>query len=210
MFLKLHTSFVGLLLPPFIGMSSPLSCYLKKNPEAKLDEGDLTLMFCPLSHPIVGAFRVFWYESSPQVFVVVFPVCPYVDRCRDRSMVPVPAVRWKLPLHPRDRGVQDRGVQGLNEAKGSEVWQLRGHGGDNDIFPIGSMYGIYTYIWLIFMVNVGKYTIQGSSGFEMLGKWVITYNPQYTSSISEVTITKSKQLEPRMPHKNWNIHLHLP
>ena len=24
--------------------------------------------------------------------------------------------------------------------------------------PIGSMYGIYTYIWLIFMVNVGKYT----------------------------------------------------
>ena len=26
------------------------------------------------------------------------------------------------------------------------------------------MYGISTYIWLIFMVNVGKYTIQGSSG----------------------------------------------
>ena len=25
--------------------------------------------------------------------------------------------------------------------------------------PIGSMYGIYTYIWLIFMVNVGKYAI---------------------------------------------------
>ena len=24
--------------------------------------------------------------------------------------------------------------------------------------PIGSMYGIFTYIWLIFMVNVGKYT----------------------------------------------------
>ena len=26
------------------------------------------------------------------------------------------------------------------------------------------MYGIYTYIWLILMVNVGKYTIHGSSG----------------------------------------------
>ena len=26
------------------------------------------------------------------------------------------------------------------------------------------MYGIYTYIWLIFMVNVGKYTIHGSYG----------------------------------------------
>ena len=29
------------------------------------------------------------------------------------------------------------------------------------IYPIGSMYGIFTYIWLIFMVNVGKYTIHG-------------------------------------------------
>ena len=27
-----------------------------------------------------------------------------------------------------------------------------------------SMYGIYTYIWLIFMVNVGKYTIHGLFG----------------------------------------------
>ena len=30
--------------------------------------------------------------------------------------------------------------------------------------PIGSMYGIFTYSWLIFMVNVGKYTIHGSYG----------------------------------------------
>ena len=30
--------------------------------------------------------------------------------------------------------------------------------------PIGSMYRIFTYIWLIFMVNVGKYTIHGSYG----------------------------------------------
>ena len=28
--------------------------------------------------------------------------------------------------------------------------------------PIGSMYGIFTYIWLICMVNVGKYSIHGS------------------------------------------------
>ena len=33
-----------------------------------------------------------------------------------------------------------------------------------DVIPIGSMYGIFTYIWLIFMVNVGKYTIHGSYG----------------------------------------------
>ena len=30
--------------------------------------------------------------------------------------------------------------------------------------PIGSMYGVFTYIWLKLMVNVGKYTIHGSSG----------------------------------------------
>ena len=27
------------------------------------------------------------------------------------------------------------------------------------------MYGIFTYIWLIFMVNVGKYTIHGWYGY---------------------------------------------
>ena len=37
--------------------------------------------------------------------------------------------------------------------------------------PIASMYGIYTYIWLIFMVNVGKYTIHGSYGI-----WDLQYN----------------------------------
>ena len=30
--------------------------------------------------------------------------------------------------------------------------------------PIGSMYGIFTYIWLILMVNVCEYTIHGSYG----------------------------------------------
>ena len=30
--------------------------------------------------------------------------------------------------------------------------------------PIGSKYGIFTYIWLIFLGNVGKYTIHGSYG----------------------------------------------
>ena len=30
--------------------------------------------------------------------------------------------------------------------------------------PIPSMYGIFTYIWLISMVNVGKYTVHGCYG----------------------------------------------
>ena len=33
------------------------------------------------------------------------------------------------------------------------------------VYPIGSMYGIFTYIWLIFMVNVATYTIHGSYGY---------------------------------------------
>jgi hypothetical protein len=28
------------------------------------------------------------------------------------------------------------------------------------------MYGIFTYIWAIFWVNVGKYSIHGASGYE--------------------------------------------
>ena len=34
--------------------------------------------------------------------------------------------------------------------------------------PIGSMYGIFTYIWLICMVDIGKCTIHGSYGLRKL------------------------------------------
>ena len=33
--------------------------------------------------------------------------------------------------------------------------------------PIASMYGVFTYIWLICMVNVGKHTIHGCYGIEI-------------------------------------------
>ena len=36
------------------------------------------------------------------------------------------------------------------------------------LIPIASMYGTFTYIWMIFMVNVGKYTIHGCYGIVML------------------------------------------
>ena len=45
--------------------------------------------------------------------------------------------------------------------------------------PIGSMYGIFTYIWLIFMVNVGKYTIHGSYGLYQI-------IPSFSIDITEV------------------------
>ena len=52
------------------------------------------------------------------------------------------------------------------------------------VVPIGSMYGIHPYIWLIFMVNVGKYTIHGSYGFEAIDDE--TFTP---SSIRLLTLT---------------------
>ncbi len=49
------------------------------------------------------------------------------------------------------------------------------------ITPIGSMYDIFTYIWLIFMVNVAKYTIHGSKLWDMMffvfGQPISTYTP---------------------------------
>ena len=33
--------------------------------------------------------------------------------------------------------------------------------------PKCSMYGIFTYIWVIFRANVGKYSIHGASGIDL-------------------------------------------
>ncbi len=41
---------------------------------------------------------------------------------------------------------------------------------DSDTYPIGSTYGIFTYTWLISIVNVGEYTIHGSYGYDTVMK----------------------------------------
>ena len=38
--------------------------------------------------------------------------------------------------------------------------------------------GIFTYIWLKFMVNFGKYNIHGSYGIEPVAKYCIKWNSQ--------------------------------
>ena len=46
--------------------------------------------------------------------------------------------------------------------------------------PIRSMYGIFTYIWLMFMANIGKYTIHGSYGLSSLSTivfWFVHRDP---------------------------------
>ena len=76
--------------------------------------------------------------------------------------------------------------------------------------PIGSMYGIFTYIWLIFMVNVGKYT----SPMDAMGKFgchssVISSSEAQAANFSKAILTVrsshpliaigSKHLQARLP-----------
>ena len=54
--------------------------------------------------------------------------------------------------------------------------------------PIGSMYGIFTYIWLILVANVGKYTIHGSYGLSVsFFLWQLFGTPRFCSSIATAT-----------------------
>ena len=57
------------------------------------------------------------------------------------------------------------------------------------------MYGIFTYIWVIYRVNVGQYTIHGSSGIDILmvytAPYVINYGIIYDcfTHIKSISIT---------------------
>ena len=57
-------------------------------------------------------------------------------------------------------------------------------------YPRSSMYGIFTYIWVIYRVNVGKYTIHGWSGNSS------HYKPTYNWGGTTLQI--------------WLVHLNLP
>ena len=56
------------------------------------------------------------------------------------------------------------------------------------LLPIGSMYGIFTYIWVIFRVNVSKYSIHGAFG---LGKNPLNNCSSTTDSGSQFSKVKS-------------------
>ena len=51
-------------------------------------------------------------------------------------------------------------------------WKIQGWGAPIELIlmPTGSMYGIFTYIWLTSMVHVSKYTIYGSYRIAFIGK----------------------------------------
>ena len=60
------------------------------------------------------------------------------------------------------------------------------------IIPIGSMYGIFTYIWVILGVNVGKYSIHGASGdVEWTGKGMVFFGNPWGGHV-HILLSKKK------------------
>ena len=69
-------------------------------------------------------------------------------------------------------------------------------------YPIRSMYGIFTYIWWISMVNVGKYTIHGYYGYQNTNRisvrvlrWFPETSAAFPRSVREVAIIWPKVLD---------------
>ena len=58
-------------------------------------------------------------------------------------------------------------------------------------YPIGSMYGIFTYIYHKNQPNVGKYTIHGSYGYEY--SLIYTYKLAVTRSHNLLTASSREQ-----------------
>ena len=74
--------------------------------------------------------------------------------------------KWILDVHVLKGG---EGTSLRKWMKGTRIMKLwlkfmSRHIRKRFTIPKGSMYGIFTYIWLMFMVNVGEYTIHGSYG----------------------------------------------
>ena len=66
-------------------------------------------------------------------------------------------------VQPKTRG-ERHGIPSLLSQKGHPGCDLTKILGKLYSYPIGSMYGIFTYIWLKFIVNVGEYSIHGAYG----------------------------------------------
>ena len=76
---------------------------------------------------------------------------------------------------------------GLSFSREKSFWQSSAWSSKTgiNIKPTSSMYGIFTYIWLIFMVNVGKYTIHGSYGKwqDAAYKWICYHAQQIKTHV---------------------------
>ena len=77
------------------------------------------------------------------------------------------------------------------------------------LIPIASMYGIFTYIWLIFMVNVGKYTLHGCYG--ICEAWLVgSYHVAKVPPSLEVTLSNHFTSGHRFIHRGPNKVMKFP
>ena len=76
--------------------------------------------------------------------------------------------------------------------RGYTWWTWRNPTNERSQWPIPSMYGIFTYIWVVFMVNVGKYIKYARHGsYGVYHVRVFEWN--YKISVSWEKTTKKKR-----------------
>ena len=75
-------------------------------------------------------------------------------------------------------------------------------------WPIGSMYGIFTYIWVIHGLNVGKYSIHGSYGWWSLNRVVtVSHRQNFTTESSQINSWMNQViLKKKHQEKPWENH----
>ena len=112
-------------------MSSPLSCYLKKNPEAKLQEGNLTLMFCPYLIQLLVLFVFFGMNPPHESSSLCFLCAP--------TLTGAGTGQWCRCRRSGGNGrciVSGIGGSRTRGFKASTKFGLRGNGGENGIFEM--------------------------------------------------------------------------
>ena len=89
----------------------------------------------------------------------------FLNEQKHTMKIRFPDFRFSLPLWKEENLVNQMGAK--NRQK---IYIVFGSGS----LPIRSMYGLFTYLWLIFTVTVSTYSIHGSYGLHRLHRtWII-------------------------------------
>ena len=136
--------------------------------------GKLTLSFNPISGIIDTrhmSYYMQWLTMTKNIQVL----------CSGPRFISV----WLPPVPPGSQASQRHTLTGGSPSVRLGVFQATWFGGTTDssrlllTWLIPSRYGIFTNIWLICMVNVGKYAIHGSYGW-----WCCCYTPSSFTYLS--------------------------
>ena len=98
-------------------------------------------------------FQMGWFQPPKNSTCIH---CIYTHPYKKRQSAFQKTAPTESHLSGRSYGNSPWKQMGETRSLRKQMWGMK--------LPIPSMYGIFTYIWLIFMVNVGKYTIHGLFG----------------------------------------------